>query len=163
MTAGITFVELLDWIGMETTAYERWFAGRSDVVWAVPVGLDRTATVRDLLFHFYMVDLRYGQRLRQLPVSSYADAATADAAGLFALARRGQDLLRSALDGSVDLTQVLEFQTISAGTLRASGRKILAHSLTHHIRHLAQIATALRQHGHATDWMHDLLMSDVLA
>ena len=163
MTAGITFVELLDWIGKETAAYERWFAGRSDAVWAVPVGLDRTATVRDLLFHVYMVDLRYGQRLRQLPVSSYTDEVAADPAGLFALARRGQDLLRSALDGNVDLTQVLEFQTISAGNLRASGRKILAHTLTHHIRHLAQIATALRQHGHATDWMHDLLMSDVLA
>ena len=81
---------------------------------------------------------------------------------MFALARRGQDRLRLALDGSVDLTKVIEFQTLSAGTLRASGRKILAHTLTHHIRHLAQIATALRQHGHPTDWMHDLLMSDAL-
>lgn len=163
MTAGITFVELLDWISKETAAYERWFADRSEAVWEIPVGLDRTATVRDLLFHVYVVDLRYAQRLRQLPVSSYADVATADAAGLFALARRSQDLLRSVLDGSVDLAQVLEFQTLSAGTLRASGRKVLAHTLTHHIRHMAQVATALRQHGHATDWMHDLLMSDVIA
>lgn len=163
MTAGLTFIELLDWISSETAAYERWFATRPDAVWTVPVGLDGTGSVRDLLFHVYMVDLRYGQRLSQLPLSSYTDEVVGDSASLFALARRGQDLLRSTLDGSVDLTQVLEFQTISAGTLRASGRKILAHTLTHHIRHLAQIATALRQHGHATDWMHDLMMSDVLA
>lgn len=162
MTAGITFVELLDWIGNETAAYERWFTNRPDAAWAVPVGLERTASVRDLLFHVYAVDLRYGQRLHQTPVSSYEDLSVADAAGLFALARRSQDLLRSSIDGSVDLAQVLEFQTLSAGTLRASGRKILAHTLTHHMRHLAQVATALRQHGHPTDWMHDLLMSDVL-
>lgn len=162
MTSGITFVELLDWIGNETAAYERWFTTKSDAAWAVPVGLERTAPVRDLMFHVYVVDLRYGQRLHRMPVSSYDNVAVADAAGLFALARRSQDLLRSSLDGSVDLTQVLELQTISAGTLRASGRKILAHTLTHHLRHLAQVATALRQHGYATDWMHDLLMSDVL-
>jgi uncharacterized damage-inducible protein DinB len=62
----------------------------------------------------------------------------------------------------VDLTQVIEFQTLSAGTQRASKRKVLAHSITHHIRHLAQAATLLRQHGFSTGWPHDLLMSDAL-
>ncbi len=162
MDHGISFVELLDWISDETAAHERWFATRQDTVWAVPVGTGRTATVRDLLFHVYVVDLRYGQRLNQLPVSSYEDETVADTLTLFALARRGQDLLRNALDGRVDLQRVIEFQTMTAGTQRASGRKILAHTLTHHLRHLAQIATALRQHGHSTDWTHDLLMSNVL-
>lgn len=164
MTHGISFIELLTWIGNETTAYEKWFATRPDAVWAVPVGMGRTATVRDLLFHVYIVDLRYAQRVHNLPVSSYDDEAAADAKALFALARRGQDLLRRSLDsdGGVDLQQVIEFQTLTAGTLRASGRKVIAHTLTHHIRHLAQIATALRQHGHPTGWMHDLLISDAL-
>ena len=162
MTPGISFAELLDWIGNETNAYEHWFATRPAAAWMVSVGMGRTATVRELLFHVYVVDLRYSQRLHQMPVSSYADEAVENAQALFALARRGQDRLRLALDGSVDLTKVIEFQTLSAGTLRASGRKILAHTLTHHIRHLAQVATALRQHGHPTDWMHDLLMSDAL-
>lgn len=162
MDSGISFCELLTWISDETAAYERWFATRPDAVWEIPVGTGRTATVRDLLFHVYVVDLRYGQRLHQLPVSSYEDEPVADTLTLFALARRGQDLLRNALDGRVDLHRVIKFQTMTAGTLRASGRKILAHTLTHHLRHLAQIATALRQHGHPTDWMHDLLMSNAL-
>ena len=162
MDHGISIGELLDWISDETAAHERWFATRQDTVWAVPVGTGRFATVRDLLFHVYVVDLRYGQRLHQLTVSSYEDETVADTLTLFALARRGQDLLRHALDGRVDLHRVIEFQTLTAGTQRASGRKIFAHSLTHHLRHLAQIATALRQHGHPTDWTHDLLMSNVL-
>jgi len=162
MDSGLSFVELLTWISDETAAYESWFATRPDAVWSVPVGVGRTATVRDLLFHVYVVDLRYSQRLHQLPVSSYEDEAVADTSALFALARRGQDMLRSALNSPVDLRRVIEFQTLTAGTSRASGRKILAHTLTHHLRHLAQIATVLRQHGHPTNWMHDLLMSNAL-
>lgn len=63
MTAGIAFSELLHWIAAETDAYRRWFAQRPAAAWQVPVGDGQTATVRDLLFHVYMVDLRYGQRL----------------------------------------------------------------------------------------------------
>jgi len=162
MTAGIAFSELLHWVGAETDAYRRWFAQRPAAVWQVPVGDGQTATVRDLLFHVYMVDLRYAQRLHGQPVSTYESEPAADAEALFGLAARGQALLRRAIDGHVDLDRRLVFQTRSAGELQASGRKILAHTLTHHIRHLAQVATALRQHGHPTGWMHDLLMSDAL-
>lgn len=162
MQNGITFPELLAWIGGETARYETWFAGQPAAAWAAPAGTGRIATVRDLLYHTYIVDLRYGQRLHDLPVSSYEDEAVSDPMALFPLARRGQELLARALDGGVDLGRVIEFQTLSAGLQRASKRKVLAHSLTHHIRHLAQVATLLRQHGFATGWPHDLLMSDAL-
>jgi uncharacterized damage-inducible protein DinB len=59
--------------------------------------------------------------------------------------------------------EVLTFETITAGTLKASKRKIVAHALMHGVRHWAQIATALRQAGHGGQWMHDLLMSSALA
>ena len=121
--------------------------------------------MRDLFLHVYTVDLRYSERLLGLPVTDHAVAAAtaAEPAGLFALARRGQDQLRKAAcaadaDWDAEITSV----TRSAGTLVASRRKVLAHTLTHHIRHGAQIAMVLRQHGHATDWMHDLLLSDAM-
>ena len=41
-------------------------------------------------------------------------------------------------------------------------RKIVVHLLLHGVRHWAQLATTLRQQGHATDWPHDILMSDAL-
>lgn len=162
MPPGISFSELLAWNASETTRHEVWFAQQPPTVWAAPAGTGRTATVRDLLFHTYIVDLRYGQRLNGLPVSTYEDEAVTDPMAMFALARRGQDLLAKAIDGPNDLAEVIEFQTLTAGTLRASRRKVIAHALTHHIRHMAQIATLLRQHGAPTGWMHDLLMSDAL-
>lgn len=162
---GLGLGELLDWIAGETRNWQAWFARPPPAVWAVPVGDGRTATVRDLLFHVYVVDLRYGQRLHGLPVSTYEQEAVADPAELFPLAARGQDLLRRWLAGATpaDAAEVIEFQTLTAGTLRATRRKVVAHSLTHHLRHLAQVATALRQHGHPSDWMHDLLVSPALA
>ena len=160
---GIVFTELLGWIGGETVRYERWFATQPASVWSAPAGSGRIATVRDLLYHTYLVDLRYGQRVNGLAVSSYEDEAVAEPMLLFPLARRGQELLATALTGDRDLSEVLTFPTLSAGIQQASKRKIIAHSLTHHVRHLAQVATLLRQAGHATDWPHDLLFSDAIS
>lgn len=160
MENGIAFAELLRWIADETARWEAWTAGQDAGLWVIPAGDGRIATVRDLLFHVFVVDLRYGQRLNGLPVSTYEEEACADAAALFALARRGQALLRRAC--ALDPTPIIEFPTLSAGTLRASRRKLIAHSITHHLRHMAQAATLVRQQGRPTGWMHDLVMSDAL-
>jgi uncharacterized damage-inducible protein DinB len=42
---------------------------------------------------------------------------------------------------------VLEMKTRSAGILRASRRTVLVHLLTHSVRHYAQLATLVRNHG----------------
>jgi uncharacterized damage-inducible protein DinB len=57
---------------------------------------------------------------------------------------------------------MLEFQTLTAGTQKASARKVILHAMLHGLRHWAQLATIVREHGHATDWFHDILMSDAL-
>ena len=60
-------------------------------------------------------------------------------------------------DESVDWVEKLEFTTISAGTRTATRRKILFHGLLHSIRHYAQLATLVRQHGIKPDWPMDLM------
>ena len=61
-----------------------------------------------------------------------------------------------------DFRERLTFPTLTAGMLTASKHKILANFVNHGIRHWAQAATALRQHGYGDQWPHDLLASDVL-
>ena len=162
--ANLTFNELLDWIDAETEQWRGWFSRQPASIWTLSAGTGRLATVQDLLHHVVVIDLRYGQRLAGLPVSTYEQEAVADPAELFTIAKRGQDLLRTwaASASPADLATVIEFQTISAGTQRASKRKILGHTLMHHTRHMAQLATMLRQHGHPSDWSHDLLFSRAL-
>jgi uncharacterized damage-inducible protein DinB len=66
----------------------------------------------------------------------------------------GPALYREYLVGATDedLTVVMEFPTRTAGVLRASERKMFAHAMLHGVRHWAQLATALREKGHGTDW-----------
>jgi uncharacterized damage-inducible protein DinB len=46
--------------------------------------------------------------------------------------------------------------------IRATTRKIIVHVLMHEIRHWAQIARVVREHGMAPPGDHDLLLSDAL-
>ena len=98
------------------------------------------------------------------PVTPYEPIATDSVGSLFAAGREARGHLERYLTTATEghLGRHLEFQTISAGTQSASARKIVAHALLHGIRHWAQLATVLRQHGRATDWMHDLLLSDAM-
>ena len=163
-TQALTFRELLDYTAAESERWRRWLAAQPAEVLDLPVGTGRTATVRGLVHHIVVVERRYTDRLRGEPVTEY-EGVPRDSLdtlfGVFADTReRLEAWLASATDA--DLARRLEFQTITAGTLSASARKIVAHLLLHGIRHWAQLATALRQQGHATDWQHDILMSNAL-
>jgi uncharacterized damage-inducible protein DinB len=160
----LAFAELIQYTTASTERWRAWFGAQPPEVWDIPVGSGRTATVRGLVHHIIVVEIRYVDRLRGDPVTEYESLAQEPATMFSAFAdgrRRLNDWLARASDD--ELRQPIEFQTISAGMLRASKRKIVAHLLIHGIRHWAQLATVLRQQGHATDWMHDILMSDALA
>ncbi len=60
------------------------------------------------------------------------------------------------------MTIMMEFPTRTAGTVRASRRKMDFHALLYSMRHLEQLATALRGARHATDWGKDFLYSEVM-
>lgn len=164
MTIALTFRELLDYTRAETEHWRRWLAAQPPEVLDLPAGTGRTATVRGLVHHIIVVERRYTDRLRGEPVSNYADVPSEPLDAMFVsftdTRARLEQWLQSAADS--DLAKVLEFQTLSAGTQSASARKVAVHLLLHGVRHWAQLATTLRQQGHATDWPHDILMSDAL-
>ena len=55
----------------------------------------------------------------------------------------------------------LDFNTRSLGGMRAQRRTIFIHLLMHSIRHYAQLATLLRQHGIAPSWGMDYLLMGI--
>ena len=87
-----------------------------------------------------------------------------DLDSLFTLAERGHALLFGWLAHATpaELDRMHTFMTLSAGEQKATGRKILLHSCTHHVRHWAQIATVVRANGQKSDWPHDFLLSDAM-
>jgi len=163
-TGVLTIRELLDYTRAETEHWHHWLAAQPPDVLDLPVGVGRTATVRGLIHHIIVVERRYTDRLRGEPVTTYESVPSDTLDALFAAFADARSRLDAwlASTSDADLARRMEFQTLSAGTLTASARKVLVHLLLHGIRHWAQLATALRQQGHATDWSHDILMSDVM-
>ncbi len=159
---GITFAALLEYRDGETARWREWL-GRHPAALKVPVGEGRTATVRGLIVHIFAVELRYAERLLGRRVTAYEELEPADTEEVFAIGVRARALIDEFLARADDreMREVLEFQTLTAGAVRATKYKIAANLVNHGVRHWAQIATVLRQHGFADQWAHDFLLSDV--
>jgi len=161
----LTFAELLDYTDEETARWEEWLHAADDAVLEIPIGAGERVTVRQLIAHIFIVEHRYADRLHGDEPVSYESFPTDTVDRLFAIHRQARRRLRSWVEGATEADWPVEltFQTLSAGGFTASRRKIVAHALLHGIRHWAQIATTLRQHGYPQPWGHDLLLSAALA
>lgn len=162
MTAALTLTELLDW---SDESSRHWFAflAANPALQAAPCGIYKTESVLELVRHIVVVELRYSERLAGLPVTAY-EANPADSIDTLAARHTAAvDRLRTlAVDPAQDWDEELEFVTLSAGTLRATRRKIFAHGLLHAIRHWAQLATLARAAGTAPNFAGDLMVSSAL-
>jgi uncharacterized damage-inducible protein DinB len=112
-----------------------------------------------LLQHIVAVELRYAERLNGLQETPYESIPFDSVESIYAIHDRAMELLRPLMDRDGQYWEaVLEFQTRSAGTLRATRRTVLMHLLTHSIRHYAQLATLTRKQGVPPDWPMDYLL-----
>ena len=161
---GLSFGELLDYCAEETNHWRDFFK-------ANPAALDLacdiagTKTVREVLLHIVIVQMRYAERLLNLPITEYETLTSKSGPELFLLGHKSFEDLRSfaIAANDPDWDSKLTFPTRTGGTLTASRRKIFIHALLHGVRHWAQLATFLRQQGYKQDWPHDFIFSNVIA
>jgi uncharacterized damage-inducible protein DinB len=160
---GLSFGELLDYSSEETNHWRDWFRKNPKAL-DLPSDIAGAKTVREVVLHIVAVQMRYAERLLNLPITEYEEVASSNAEKLFALAHKSAEDLRSfaVAANDADWDGTLTFPTRTAGTLTASRRKIFVHALLHGVRHWAQLATFLRQQGHKQDWPHDFIFSGVL-
>lgn len=154
----ITGIELLDWVEETSSGWKRLIGARPEML-SFPCDIRETECVAQLLQHVVAVELRYAERLNELPETPYESIACDSARALYDTHDRAMALLRPLMDRDVSFWEtVLEMKTRSAGLLRATRRTVLAHLLTHSIRHYAQLATLARQHGVAADFPMDYIL-----
>jgi len=158
--------ELVTYERQELARWAEYFAANPealDLPFAPGAG-SRMPTVRAVVHHIAGVERRYADRLEGELPTPFEAIAQEPAEALFAAARDANARLGGWLARATEeeLARVLEFETISAGTFRASARKIAAHALLHGVRTWAQVATVLRLNGVPTDGRHDLLFSEAL-
>jgi uncharacterized damage-inducible protein DinB len=162
--AQISFQDLLSAKEAETQKWRTWFEEQPAAVLDVPLSIALAKNVREFLVHIFAVELRYAERLAGLPITDYEKLPTESVAELFGIGDRARSTYREYLANASDedLAAVMEFPTRTAGIIRSSKRKMFAHAMLHGVRHWAQLATALREAGYATNWGKDFLYSPVM-
>ena len=117
-----------------------------------------TKNVAGLLQHVVAVELRYAERLCEMSETSYDSIPSDSAESIYTIHERAMQLLLPLSGHSEGWWKgVLAFHTRSSGLMQASRDAIFLHILLHSIRHYAQIATIVRQHGINPGWMMDYL------
>jgi len=162
-TAAITLEELLVDNEAATKKWQAWFAAHPAAL-DIPCAIYDSGTVRVLLKHIFAVELRHSQRLLGEEVSSYEAIPVGSLDDLMAVHARATQNLRKFLATANDavLLEVIPLQTVSAGTLHASRRKLFAHIQLHSMRHWAQLSSLLREAGYKTEWPKDFLFSEAI-
>ncbi len=152
---------LAAYVDGETERWREWLESAPAGALDLPLGPGADGTVRTLVKHIFAVELRYAQRLVGEPVSGYEELADGTAAELWEIHRTAASLrdrfLREATPEGLD--RVLVSDTRKLGRIEARAHTVVVHTLVHGIRHWAQVATVLRQHGHGGLWEHDWLLS----
>ena len=114
-------------------------------------------TVAGLLQHIVAVELRYAERLADLPVSGYADIPFDSVETIYATHNRAIMIFQQLLASDIDWDAPIEYATRTMGQARSARKTILFHALLHGIRHYAQLATLVRQHGVKPNWSMDYI------
>src|ERR1041385_9055797 len=126
---GLSFGELLDYCAEETNRWRDFFKA-SPAALELPCDIAGARTVRELVLHIVIVQMRYAERLLNLPVTEYESLAGKSGPELFLMAHKSLEDLRSfaVAANDPDWDGKLTFPTRTGGTLTASRRKIFIRS-----------------------------------
>ncbi len=162
MSLSLTIQELLDYSDSERVRWKEWFAARPEAL-ATPVQPNGEITTAGLLLHhvFQAEDWHAQRLLGHSPVLDETVSQN-DCARLFAYGDAVRErLLNYVRAPAADPLAPREFGTPGRG-FRMSDRKTLFFLMIHEIRHLAQIALAVRNAGLEPPGRHDLYFSSAL-
>jgi uncharacterized damage-inducible protein DinB len=156
MTA-LTGEELIAWVEKTTQGWQRLVSEHPEAL-SFHCDIRESNSVGELLQHIVAVEMRYTQRLHDLPETPYEKIPFDSGEVLYATHLQAMTMLRELLSRDASFwEESIDFATRRGGTIRAPRRTILVHLLMHSIRHYAQLATLVRQHGIAPDWPMDYL------
>jgi uncharacterized damage-inducible protein DinB len=155
---------LLDYTEWDRGQWESWFRAQGPEVFALGVGENadgRIQSIGELVRHIFSAEQRYVDRIRELPISDTSSVPPNDVDALFAFGRGTREHLRQlVIEFPADRWDIPREIQIGSNTRVVTPRTMLAQSVTHEIRHWAQIATLLRLAGRKTG-PHDFLISGV--
>ena len=163
----LTIAELLDYTDEERAKWRDWFAAQGNEPLQIALAGEAHPSVGALILHCFWAELFYAYWLRGEVLSKESavvqenQALKADEAEpIFNFGQTTRALLRAFTDAATPEAweRVLEMNAYGFGA-RGPARKLVAHILLHEIRHWAQVALVVREHGLAPPGDHDILFS----
>lgn len=152
--------DLMAWVE-KTSANWRDLVQAYPEILSVPCDIMNVQNAGQLLQHIVAVELRYAERLAGLPATDYSAVPYNSAEAIYTTHARAFGFLREQLGADVNWDEWIEFQTRMMGAARSTRKTILFHLVFHSIRHYAQLATLVRQHGIKAGWPMDYLFMQV--
>jgi len=124
-----------------------------------PCDIRETRTVGELLQHIVTVEQRYAQCLAGAEETPYDEIPFDTAEEIDRTHNRAMSLLSELHDrGESFWDKWIQFTTRSGRAIELPRRIVFVHLLMHSVRHYAQLATILRQHGHPVDFAMDYII-----
>ena len=155
---------LLDYTEWDRAQWETWFRAQGPEVFAVGLGANgdgRINNIGELVRHIFSAEQRYVERAQELPLTDTSVIPSNDVDALFTFGRQSRESLRRLLrDFPTERWDIPREVQIGPYKLAVTPRAMIVQSVTHEIRHWAQVATFLRLHGR-TSGAHDFLISGV--
>ena len=156
MQPSLSAEDLIAWNDCTAREWRELLTSHPEVL-ALPCDIAGAKTVGQLLQHIVAVELRYAQQLAEQSISEYADIPFDTAEALYATHDRATAQFRDLLAKPIDWDAKFGFVTRTLGPARSTRKAVLFHSQLHSIRHYAQLATLVRQHGIQQKWRLDYL------
>jgi uncharacterized damage-inducible protein DinB len=153
----LTAQELITWNEKTAAGWRKLLFNHPDLL-IKPCDIAGTKTIAELLQHIVAAQLRYAERLANLPISDYADIPFDSVESIYASHDRAIAILQQLLaQEDYNWEDPIDFTTRTMGTLHSNRRTMLFHALLHGVRHYAQLASLVRQCGIKPDWPMDYL------
>ena len=156
----LTADELIAWLDKTSINWRALIEAHPEIL-SLPCDIMDVSTVGGLLQHIVAVELRYAEQLSGLPPTEYVEIPYDSAAAIYATHDRAMKMMRELLASDLDWNGKFNFVTRSRGPARSARKSVLFHALMHGIRHYAQLATLVRQHGIKSEWPMDYIFMDI--
>jgi uncharacterized damage-inducible protein DinB len=155
---------LLEYTEWDRAQWESWFRAQGADAFAVDVGAnahERISNVGELVRHIFSAEQRFVERIQELPLTDTSTVATNDVDALFTFGRATRQRLRELVrDFPNDRWDVGSEIQLGPTKRVVTPKTMVVQSVTHEIRHWAQIAAFLRVAGRKTG-PHDFLVSGI--
>ena len=160
MSIGVEFARLIAYSDHERAKWRAWVAADPSRLNAPFQPGGRFPTLWSLLDHLFLVERRHLARLEGAVPPDATGIAVGDWKALFEYADLVRADLRQFADelDDAEAAQVITWTAVAPappGTYSMTRGKLMTHVLLHEIRHLAQIAYAVRLQDHEPPGEHD--------